>query len=193
DSIAALKSAIEAAVQGTLVEVLPDRAVQFHEGGKLKVVPSKPVKTLMDMRLAYTPGVATVCQMVAHDDAALRRYSSVGRNVLVLSDGSRGLGLGDLGARRGIPVLEGEAILYAEYVDWNGIPFALDLRDVGKVVDLCRALRPNYSAIHLEDIAAPRCFELESRLQDELKVPVLHDDRHGTAVVAAGAVLSGLK
>jgi malate dehydrogenase (oxaloacetate-decarboxylating) len=188
-----LKTAIEGAVPGARVDVQPDRAVEFHVGGKLRVVPAKPVKTILDMRLAYTPGVARVCQMVAQDDAALRRLTSVGRNVLVLSDGSRVLGLGDLGPRGVIPVLEGKSIFYAEYVDLNGIALALDQRDVGAVVELCRALRPNYSAIHLEDIAAPRCFELESRLQDELHVPVLHDDRHGTAVVAAGAVLSALK
>src|SRR5262245_3378294 len=193
EDVPALKGAIEASVPGARVTVVPDRAVEFHVGGKLRVVPSKPVKTVLDMRLAYTPGVATVCQMVAQDDAALRRLSSVGHNVLVLSDGSRVLGLGDLGPKGVIPVLEGKSIFYAEFVELNGIALALDVRDVQKVLDLCRALRPNYSAIHLEDIAAPSCFELESRLQDELKVPVLHDDRHGTAVVAAGAVLSALK
>lgn len=187
-----LVAAIEAAVPGTRVTVVPDRAVEFHQGGKLKIVPTKPVKSLADMRLAYTPGVATVCSKVAHDDAALRAYSSVGHNVLVLSDGSRVLGLGDLGPRGVIPVLEGKSIFYSEFVGLNGLSFGLDERDVGKIVELCRALRPNYAAIHLEDIAAPRCFELESRLQDELKVPVLHDDRHGTAVVAAGAVLAAL-
>lgn len=190
--LAALNAAIEAAVPGTRVTVVPDRSVTFHEGGKLRVVPSKPVKTLADMRLAYTPGVATVCAMVAQDDAALRRLTSVNHNVLVLSDGSRVLGLGDLGPRGVIPVLEGKSIFYAEFVGLNGLSFGVDERDVGKLVDLCRILRPNYAAIHLEDIAAPRCFELEARLQDELKVPVLHDDRHGTAVVAAGAVLAAL-
>jgi malate dehydrogenase (oxaloacetate-decarboxylating) len=167
--------------------------MDFHVGGKLRLVPTKPVKTLADMRLAYTPGVAAVCQKVANDDEALRRYTSVGKNVLVLSDGSRVLGLGDLGPRGVIPVLEGKSIFYSEFVGLNGLSFGIDLRDVGKVVELCRALRPNYCAIHLEDIAAPRCFELESRLQDELHVPVLHDDRHGTAVVAAAAVLSALR
>lgn len=187
-----LKASIEGAVPGTRVTVLPDRSVDFHVGGKLKLVPSRPVKTLADMRLAYTPGVATVCTKVAHDDAALRRYTSVGRNVLVLSDGSRVLGLGDLGPKGVIPVLEGKSIFYAEFVDLNGLSFGIDSRDVDRVVEMCRILRPNYSAIHLEDIAAPRCFELEARLQDELHVPVLHDDRHGTAVVAAAAVLSAL-
>lgn len=191
--VAALSKAIEAAVPGSRVTVLADRAIDFHVGGKLKLVPSKPVDTLAAMRLAYTPGVATVCQRVANDDAELRRLSCVGKNVLLLSDGSRVLGLGDLGPRGVIPVLEGKSIFYAEFVGLNGIPLALDLRDVDGVVALCHALRHNYSAIHLEDIAAPRCFELEARLQDDLKVPVLHDDRHGTAVVAAAAVLSALR
>ncbi|HVG94200.1 MAG TPA: malic enzyme-like NAD(P)-binding protein [Planctomycetota bacterium] len=191
--VATLCKAIEGAVPGSRVSLLPDRSMEFHEGGKLRTVPSRPVRTLSDMRLAYTPGVAGVCQKVANDDEALRRYTSVGKNVLVLSDGSRVLGLGDLGPRGVIPVLEGKSIFYSEFVGLNGLSFGIDVRDVGKVVELCRALRPNYSAIHLEDIAAPRCFELEARLQDELRVPVLHDDRHGTAVVAAAAVLSALR
>ena len=185
--------AIEKAVPGARVKTLPDRAVEFHEGGKLKIVASRPVRTIAEMRLAYTPGVARICKQVAHDEHELRRLTSVGKNVLVISDGSRVLGLGDLGPRGVIPVLEGKSIFYAEFVGLNGIVLGIDLRDVDGVVGLCRALRPNYVAIHLEDIAAPRCFELEAKLQDQLHVPVLHDDRHGTAVVAAGAVLSALR
>jgi malate dehydrogenase (oxaloacetate-decarboxylating) len=193
DVLRSLVKAIEAAVPGSRARVLPDRAMEWHEGGKLRLVPARPVTSLAEMRLAYTPGVARVCLDVAGDDAKLRRFTAVGRNVLVLSDGSRVLGLGDLGPRGVIPVLEGKSIFYSAFVGLNGYPLALDLRDVDGVVALCRALRPNYVGIHLEDIAAPRCFDLESRLQDELKVPVLHDDRHGTAVVAAGAVLSALR
>jgi malate dehydrogenase (oxaloacetate-decarboxylating) len=189
----ALCRAIERSAEGTRVKVLPDRALEWHVGGKVKLVPTRPVHSIFEMRFAYTPGVARICRLVANDDAELRRLTSVGKNVLVLSDGSRVLGLGDLGARGAVPILEGKSIFYAQFVGLNGTPLALDLRDVGAVVDLCRALRHNYVAIHLEDIAAPRCFELEQRLQDELKVPVLHDDRHGTAVVAAGAVLAALK
>lgn len=189
----ALARAIEKAVPGCKVQILPDRAVEWHVGGKLKLVPTRPVTTLADMRLAYTPGVARICQQVAKDEGELRRLTSVGKNVLVLSDGSRVLGLGDLGPRGVIPVLEGKSLFYSAFVGLNGIVMGLDLRDVDKTVELCRALRPNYVAIHLEDIAAPRCFELESKLQDQLHVPVLHDDRHGTAVVAAGAVLSALR
>ncbi len=190
--VEALAKTIVAALPDVRVEVLPDRAVAWHEGGKLKVVATRRVRTLAEMRLAYTPGVARVCKMVAEDDEALRRYTSVGKNVLVLSDGSRVLGLGDLGPRGVIPVLEGKALFYAEFVGLNGYPLGIDLRDVDGVVALCKALRPNYVGIHLEDIAAPRCFDLESRLQDLLRVPVLHDDRHGTAVVAAAAVASAL-
>jgi malate dehydrogenase (oxaloacetate-decarboxylating) len=189
----ALARAIEKAVPGSRVQTLPDRAVEWHVGGKLRLVPTRPVTTIADMRLAYTPGVARICQQVANDEGELRRLTAVGKNVLVLSDGSRVLGLGDLGPRGVIPVLEGKSLFYSSFVGLNGLVFGIDLRDVDKVVDLCRALRPNYCAIHLEDIAAPRCFELESKLQDQLKVPVLHDDRHGTAVVAAGAVLSALR
>jgi malate dehydrogenase (oxaloacetate-decarboxylating) len=190
--VPALARAIERAVEGARVQRLPDRALEWHVGGKLKVVPTRRVETLAEMRLAYTPGVARICQQTAKDEGEWRRLTSAGRNVLVLSDGSRVLGLGDLGPRGVVPVLEGKAIFYAQFVGLNGIPLALDLRDVEGVVELCRALRPNYAAIHLEDIAAPRCFELEARLQERLGVPVLHDDRHGTAVVAAGAVLAGL-
>jgi malate dehydrogenase (oxaloacetate-decarboxylating) len=184
---------IETSVEGVHVEILPDRARQWHEGGKLRLVPARPVTSIAEMRLAYTPGVARVCTDVARDDAALRRLTSVGRTVLLLSDGSRVLGLGDLGARGVVPVLEGKSLFYAQFTDLNGIALALDERDVSSVVALCRALRPNYVGIHLEDIAAPRCFELEARLQEEMRVPVLHDDRHGTAVVAAAAVLSALR
>ena len=191
--VAALTKAIEKAVEGVRVKILPDRAVEWHVGGKLRLMPTRHVGTLAEMRLAYTPGVARVCEMVSKNDDELRRLTSVGKNVLVLSDGSRVLGLGDLGPRGVIPVLEGKSIFYAEFVGLNGLAFGIDTRDVDRVVELCRILRPNYSAIHLEDIAAPRCFELEAKLQDQLKVPVLHDDRHGTAVVAAGAVLAALK
>ncbi len=191
--VKALVKAIEANVAAARVKVQADRALEWHEGGKVKIVPTREVESLTEMRLAYTPGVARVCLEVAKDDAKLKRWTAVGKNVLVLSDGSRVLGLGDLGAKGVIPVLEGKSIFYSQFVGLNGIPLALDLRDVDRVVDLCRALRPNYVGIHLEDIAAPRCFELESRLQDEMKVPVLHDDRHGTAVVAAGAVLAALR
>jgi malate dehydrogenase (oxaloacetate-decarboxylating) len=184
---------IETAVDGVHVEILPDRARHWHEGGKLRLVPARPVTSIAEMRLAYTPGVARVCADVANDDAALRRLTSVGRTVLLLSDGSRVLGLGDLGARGVIPVLEGKSLFYSQFTEINGVPLALDERDVSSVVSLCRALRPNYVGIHLEDIAAPRCFELEARLQEETRVPVLHDDRHGTAVVAAAAVLSALR
>lgn len=188
-----LVKAIETNVVGSRVKVLPDRAIEWHEGGKLRLVPTRHVHSLTEMRLAYTPGVARVCSEVAKDDAKLRRLTAVGKNVLVLSDGSRVLGLGDLGPKGVIPVLEGKSIFYAQFVGLNGYPLALDARDVDRVVDICRALRPNYVGIHLEDIAAPRCFDLEARLQDEMKVPVLHDDRHGTAVVAAGAVLAALR
>jgi malate dehydrogenase (oxaloacetate-decarboxylating) len=191
--LAALVTEIESAVPGARVEVLADRAIEWHEGGKLKLVPTRPVTSLAEMRLAYTPGVARICTQVADDDASLRRLTSVGKNVLLLSDGSRVLGLGDLGARGVIPVLEGKSIFYAQFTGLNGIPMALDLRDVDGVVALARALKPNYVGIHLEDIAAPRCFELESKLQETIRVPVLHDDRHGTAVVAAAAVLSALR
>src|SRR5204862_6726603 len=139
---------------------------------------------------AYPPAVARVCRLVATAAAERRRLTSVGKTVLVLSDGSRVLGLGDLGARGAVPILEGKSIFYAQFVGLNGLPLALDLRDVGAVVDLCRALRHNYVAIHLEDIAAPRSFELEPRPQDELNVPVPHDDRPGTSLVAAAAVLA---
>ena len=191
--VGALTREIEATGPGIRVEILPDRAREWHEGGKLRMVPARPVTTIAEMRLAYTPGVARICSDVAQDDAALRRLTSVGRTVLVLSDGSRVLGLGDLGARGVVPVLEGKALFYVQFVGLNAIPLAIDERDVGSVVALARALRPNYVGIHLEDIAAPRCFELEARLQEELAVPVLHDDRHGTAVVAAAAVLSALR
>jgi malate dehydrogenase (oxaloacetate-decarboxylating) len=191
--IEALARDIAATSEGIRVEVLPDRARQWHEGGKLRLVPTRPVTSIAEMRLAYTPGVARICADVAADERALRRYTGVGHTVLLLSDGSRVLGLGDLGPRGVIPVLEGKALFYAQFTGINPVPLAVDARDVGAVVDLCRALRPNYVGIHLEDIAAPRCFDLEARLQDEMRVPVLHDDRHGTAVVAAAAVLSALR
>jgi len=191
--LAALSKEIEGVAEGTRVELLPDRAREWHEGGKIRMVPTRPVTTIAEMRLAYTPGVARICTDVANDDAALRRLTSVGKTVLVISDGSRVLGLGDLGPRGVVPVLEGKALFYVQFVGLNAVPLAIESRDVGAVVALARALRPNYVGIHLEDIAAPRCFELEARLQEELGVPVLHDDRHGTAVVAAAAVLSGLR
>lgn len=159
-----------------------------HEGGKLSINSTRPLKDMRDLSLAYTPGVATVCQAIAEDPAVARTHTGVGNTVAVISDGSAVLGLGDIGPQASLPVMEGKAQLFNAFADLKAVPLVLDIRDVDELVDTIAALAPSFGGINLEDISAPRCFEVERKLIERLDIPVMHDDQHGTAVVLLAAL-----
>ncbi|MEX5304003.1 NADP-dependent malic enzyme [Kocuria sabuli] len=161
-----------------------------HEGGKLSVVPTSPLATRRDLSIAYTPGVAEVSRAVAADPAMAATHTWAGRLVAVVSDGSAVLGLGDIGPAASLPVMEGKAALFKTFADLDSIPIVLDTQDVQEIVRTVKLLRPSFGAVNLEDISAPRCFEIETRLIEELDIPVMHDDQHGTAVVVLAALLN---
>jgi len=162
----------------------------YHEGGKLSVVSKSPLKTRRDLSIAYTPGVAEVSRAVAADPAMANTHTWAGRLVAVVSDGSAVLGLGDIGPAASLPVMEGKAALFKEFGGLDSIPIVLDTQDVDEIVRTVKLLRPSFGAVNLEDISAPRCFEIEQRLIEELDIPVMHDDQHGTAVVVLAALLN---
>ncbi|WP_439958732.1 NAD(P)-dependent malic enzyme, partial [Saccharopolyspora cebuensis] len=159
-----------------------------HEGGKLGVDVTAPLASARDLSIAYTPGVAQVSRAIAADRALVDRYTWTQRLVAVVSDGTAVLGLGDIGPRASLPVMEGKSALFKSFAGLNSIPLVLDTTDVDEIVDTLVRLRPSFGAVNLEDIAAPRCFELERRLVEALDCPVMHDDQHGTAVVTLAAL-----
>ena len=161
-----------------------------HEGGKLSVVSRSPLATRRDLSIAYTPGVAEVSRAVAADPDMAATHTWAGRLVAVISDGSAVLGLGDIGPAASLPVMEGKAALFKTFADLDSIPIVLDTQDVDEIVATVKLLRPSFGAVNLEDISAPRCFEIEKRLIEELDIPVMHDDQHGTAVVVLAALLN---
>ncbi len=188
DSVPAITAAIEA-VDGVELVALPiDRVFERHEGGKIDVVPSIEVRTLQDMREIYTPGVARVSAAIAADPSLARAYTWKGRTVAVVSDGSRVLGLGNVGAEASLPVMEGKAMFYALFADLNAVPIVLGTQDTAAIIETVVNIAPGFGAIHLEDIASPGVYEVERALEEALDVPVFHDDQHGTAVVVLAAV-----
>jgi malate dehydrogenase (oxaloacetate-decarboxylating) len=166
-----------------------DRALIRHEGGKLHMAPNIEVRTIQDMRDIYTPGVARVCLAIAEDPALAYRYTGIGRTVAICTNGTRVLGLGDIGPRASMPVMEGKAIFYKQCAGLDAIPILVDTRDVGEFVDTVARIAPTFAGIHLEDISAPECFEIERLLIERLDMPVMHDDVHGTAVVTLAAAI----
>ncbi len=173
------------------VEVLwqRDRAFWRHEGGKLTIEARIEVRTLQDTRDIYTPGVARVAQAIADDPAQLARYTMVGRTVAICTNGTRVLGLGDIGPRGAMPVMEGKAVFYRQFAGISAMPILIDASDPDDFVETVRRIAPTFGGIHLEDISAPECFEIEQRLIEELPIPVMHDDVHGTAVVVLSAAI----
>jgi malate dehydrogenase (oxaloacetate-decarboxylating) len=173
------------------VEVLwaRDRALLRHEGGKLKIESTRPVRTVQDMRDVYTPGVARACQTIAEDPSLARELTMIGRSVAICTNGTRVLGLGDIGPVASMPVMEGKAVFYHQLAHISAMPILIDTKDVDEFVETVVRIAPTFGGIHLEDISAPECFEIEARLIEALDKPVMHDDVHGTAVVALGAAL----
>jgi len=161
--------------------------------GKLEVVSKAPLKTKYDLSVAYTPGVAEPCLSIAKDPKAARTYSIKANTVAVVSDGSAVLGLGNIGGLASLPVMEGKAILFKEFGGVDAFPICLDTQDVDEIVDTVKHIAPGFGGVNLEDISAPRCFEVEKRLKAELDIPVFHDDQHGTAVVVCAAAINAYR
>ena len=159
-----------------------------HEGGKLSVAATRPITDHRDLSIAYTPGVAKVSRAIAEDASRAKRYTWADRLVVVVSDGTAVLGLGDIGASASLPVMEGKSVLFKTFGGLDSIPLVLDTTDVDEIVETLVRLRPSFGAVNLEDVSAPRCFELEDKLKDALDCPVMHDDQHGTAIVTLAAL-----
>ena len=177
------------AVDGVRVLWHRDRAMIAHEGGKLTIDPTRVVRSVQDMRDIYTPGVARVCLAIAEDPRLAQRYTMIGRSVAICTNGTRVLGLGDIGPLASMPVMEGKAIFYRQCAGLSAMPILIDTRDVDEFVETVVRIAPTFGGIHLEDIEAPACFEIERRLIDRLDQPVMHDDVHGTAVVTLAAAI----
>ena len=180
-------------LDGVEVVNVSDRTFLMHLGGKLEVNSKSPLRTRDQLSMAYTPGVARVSEAIHDEPEDAHRLTIKGTTVAVVSDGTAVLGLGDVGPRAAIPVMEGKAQLLKEFADVNGMPICLDTTDVDEVVEAVMQMAPIFGGVNLEDIAAPRCFEIEERLKDHLNIPVFHDDQHGTAVVAVAALLNALE
>lgn len=172
------------------LEAVIDPVEQAHEGGKIGIKSRVALDSIAVMRKIYTPGVAQICKLIQNDITASRQYTCIGNSVAVVTNGTAVLGLGNIGAVAGMPVMEGKSVLYEQLVGISAIPILLDCTEVESVVAAVKAIAPTFGAIHLEDIAAPECFEIEKRLQDELSIPVLHDDQHATAVVVLSALMT---
>jgi len=172
-----------------------EEALKLHEEwkGKLNTTAKAPVKSARDLALAYTPGVAEPCKVIAEDPDAAYKYTIKSNTILVVSDGSAVLGLGNIGPKAAMPVMEGKAVLFKEFGDVNAVPICLDTQDPEEIIKAVTWLAPGYGGINLEDISAPRCFEIEERLKETLEIPVFHDDQHGTAIVVLAALINALK
>ncbi len=176
-----------------LVRKVSDRTFLLHLGGKIEITSKVPLKTRDDLSRAYTPGVARISQAIAKDPADLRRLTIKRNTVAVVTDGSAVLGLGNIGPGAALPVMEGKAALFKRFADVDAWPVCLDTQDVDEIVRTVQIIAPVYGGINLEDISAPRCFEVERRLRDLLDIPVFHDDQHGTAIVVLAALTNALK
>lgn len=174
---------------------LAEKALKLHEewNGKLETVSKTPVKSREDLALAYTPGVAEPCKVIAEDKEAAYKYTMKANTVAVVSDGSAVLGLGNIGPYAAMPVMEGKAVLFKEFGGINAVPICLDTQDTEEIIKAVTYLAPGFSGINLEDISAPRCFEIEERLKATLDIPVFHDDQHGTAIVVLAGIINALK
>lgn len=180
-------------VENVKVRSVSDQTFLLHVGGKIEMNSRVPVTTRDDMSKAYTPGVGRVCMAIHDDPAAVWALTGKGHTVAVVSDGSAVLGLGDIGAAASLPVMEGKALLFKEFGGVDAWPVVLDTNDTEEIISIVKAMAPGFGGINLEDISAPRCFEIEDRLKAELDIPVFHDDQHGTAVVVLAGLINALK
>src|SRR5881392_137704 len=192
DAAADIVEALEALGNVKLLEVT-DRTLELHKGGKLFTGLAAELKTRDDLSMAYTPGVARVCQAIAEDRNKAFEYTIKANTVAVVTDGSAVLGLGDIGPEAAMPVMEGKAALFKAFGGVDAFPICVDTKDPDEIVEIVKAMAPGFGGINLEDISSPRCFEIEERLVNELDIPVFHDDQHGTAIVVLAALLNACK
>jgi malate dehydrogenase (oxaloacetate-decarboxylating) len=181
------------ALEGVTVDSVSDRTFLMHKGGKIEVNAKLPLKTRDDLSMAYTPGVARVSMAIHEDPAKAWALTIKSNTVAVVSDGTAVLGLGDIGPEAAMPVMEGKAMLFKEFAGVDAFPLCIDTKDVDEIVAFVMAAAPTFGGINLEDISAPRCFEIERRLRAKLDIPVFHDDQHGTAIVVLAALLNALR
>lgn len=174
--------------EGTRVMAVRDEVLELHQKGKIAIRSRYKIDNISALRRVYTPGVAEVCTRIANDPSQARLYTAIGHLVAIVTDGSAVLGLGNIGPLAGMPVMEGKAMLMETLVGLSGVPILLNIHEVDEIVQTVEAIAPTFGAIQLEDISAPRCFEIETRLQERLCIPVMHDDQHGTAVVTIAAL-----
>ena len=172
-----------------------EKALQLHEewNGKFETTPKMKIQTREDLALAYTPGVAEPCKVIAKDKEAAYKYTIKSNTIAVVSDGSAVLGLGNIGAHAAMPVMEGKAVLFKEFGNVNAVPVCLDTQDTEEIIKTVVNIAPAFGGINLEDISAPRCFEIETRLKELLDIPVFHDDQHGTAIVVLAGIINAMK
>jgi malate dehydrogenase (oxaloacetate-decarboxylating) len=182
-----------AAHAGLTVRKVSDRTFLLHLGGKIEISSKVPLKTRDDLSRAYTPGVARICEAIVADPTNVRRLTMKRNTVAVVTDGSAVLGLGNIGPAAALPVMEGKAVLFKRFADVDAWPVCLDTQDVDEIVRTVQLIAPAYGGINLEDISAPRCFEIEARLRELLDIPVFHDDQHGTAIVVSAALRNSLR
>ncbi len=180
-------------IEGIEVINVSDRTFLMHLGGKIEVVSKIPLKTRADLSMAYTPGVARVCEAIHQDPEKAFTLTIKKNTVAVVTDGTAVLGLGDIGPAAAMPVMEGKAMLFKEFAGVDAFPICLNTKDPDEIVSIVKAISPGFGGINLEDISSPRCFDIEKRLVEELDIPVFHDDQHGTAVVVLAALINALK
>ena len=180
-------------IEGVIVGKVSDRTFLAHLGGKLTIESKLPIRNRDDLSLIYTPGVARICEAIVKDPSDARRLTIKRNTIAVVTDGSAVLGLGNIGPLAAMPVMEGKAALFKRFADIDAFPICLDTQDTDEIVRTVKAIAPGFAGINLEDISAPRCFEIEARLREELDIPVFHDDQHGTAIVVVAALRNALK
>ncbi|MGM0875611.1 MAG: NAD-dependent malic enzyme [Bacillota bacterium] len=178
---------------GIRLHTVSDEVLRAHEGGKIQMKSKMEIKSLADLSRVYTPGVASVCQTIKEEPEKARIYTSIGNTVAIVTDGTAILGLGDIGPVAGMPVMEGKAALFDQLAGINGVPILLNTKDPDEIVRTVKSISLGFSGILLEDIGSPHCFEVEERLKEDLDIPVMHDDQHGTAVVTLAAAISACK
>ena len=176
-----------------MTHVTNEEALAYHEGGKIEIKVKTPCSTARDLSMAYTPGVAVPCKQIEADNELAYKYTNKANLVAVITDGTAVLGLGDIGAVAGKPVMEGKAVLFKKFANVDAFDIELDEHDPDKIVEICKALSPTFGGINLEDIRAPKCFEIERKLQEAVDIPVMHDDQHGTAMITSAGIINAME